>query len=83
MGAQDIEPRTVARVVQNRAAAAGFNGRRMGGHSLKRGALTTGLDSNVHPTRLKRLGQHKSYDVLDGYLELGEPFDSHALHGLL
>lgn len=83
VGAQGIEPRTVARIVQGRAAAAGFDRRRMGGHSLKRGALTTGMDSNVHPTRLKRLGRHKSYDVLDGYLELGEPFDSHALHGLL
>ncbi len=83
VGAQGIEPRPVARVVQDRAAAAGFDRGRMGGHSLKRGALTTGMDSNVHPTRLKRLGRHKSYDVLDGYLELGEPFDSHALHGLL
>ena len=83
VGPEGIEPRTVARIVQNRAAAAGFDQRRMGGHSLKRGALTTGMDSNVHPTRLKRLGRHKSYDVLDGYLELGEPFDSHALHGLL
>lgn len=83
VGTRGIEPRTVARIVQGRAAAAGFDGRGMGGHSLKRGALTTGMDSNVHPTRLKRLGRHKSYDVLDGYLELGEPFDSHALHGLL
>jgi hypothetical protein len=28
---------------------------------------------SVHPTRLKQLGRHKSYVVLDGYLELGEP----------
>lgn len=73
----------MARIVQGRAAAASFDGRHMGGHSLKRGALTAGMDSNVHPTRLKRLGRHQSYDVPDGYLGLGEPFDSHALHGIL
>lgn len=83
VGAHGIEPRTVARIVQGRAAATGLDRRRMGGHSLKRGALTTGMDSNVHPTRLKQLGRHKSYDVLDGYLELGEPFDNHALRGIL
>ena len=55
----------------------------MGGHSLKRGALTTGMDRGVHPTRLKQLGRHKSYAVLDDYLELGDPFDGHPLSGVL
>lgn len=83
VGTECIEPRTVARIIQARATAAGLDGRRMGGHSLKRGALTTGMDNNVHPTRLKQLGRHKSYNVLDGYLKLGEPFGNHALNGLL
>ena len=47
------------------------------------GALTTGMDRGVHPTRLKHLGRHKSYAVLDEYLELGDPFDSHPLSGVL
>ena len=83
VGDQAIEPRTVARIVQDRAATVGFDRKRMGGHSLKRGALTTGMDNNVHPMRLKQLGRHKSYNVLDGYLELGEPFLNHALNGIL
>lgn len=83
VGAGAIEPRTVARIVQDRAATAGLDRKRMGGHSLKRGALTTGMDNNVHPMRLKQLGRHKSYNVLDGYLELGEPFLNHALNGIL
>jgi len=83
VGTAAIEPRTVARIVQARGAAAGLDRSRLGGHSLKRGALTTGMDNNVHPMRLKRLGRHASYNVLDGYLELGEPFENHALNGIL
>ena len=77
-----IDAGTVAHIVKARAAA-GFDPRALGGHSLKRGALTTGIDRGVHPTRLKQLGRHKSYAVLDDYLELGDPFDSHPLNGVL
>jgi hypothetical protein len=31
------------------------------------------MDSGVHPTRLKQFGRHKSYAVLDEYLELVQP----------
>ena len=83
LGTAAIDAGTVARIVKARAAAAGFDPRALGGHSLKRGALTTGMDRGVHPTRLKQLGRHKSYAVLDEYLELGDPFDSHPLSGVL
>jgi len=83
VGTDAIDPGTVARIVQARAAAAGFAPGTLGGHSLKRGALTTGMDRGVHPTRLKRLGRHKSYAVLDEYLELGDPFDAHPLSDVL
>ena len=49
-----------------------------GAYSLMRGALTTGMDLGVHPTRLKRLGRHRSYAVMEG-----DPFESHPLSGLL
>ncbi len=83
LGQHAINDRTVARIVQARAAAAELNPAHMGGHSLKRGALTTGMDNNAHPMRLKTLGRHKSWDVLEGYLEMGEPFSNHALKGVL
>jgi integrase len=83
VGHAAIDAGTVARIVKARAAAAGFDPRALGGHSLKRGALTTGMDRGVHPTRLKQLGRHKSYAVLDDYLELGDPFDSHPLNCVL
>ncbi len=83
VGTSSIEPRTVARIVQSRAAGANLDGKKMGGHSLKRGALTTGMEQGIHPTRLKQLGRHKSYNVLDEYLEFGEPFMNHPLNGML
>lgn len=42
----------------------GFARYDLGGHSLKRDALTTGVDRGVRPADLKRLGRHKSFDVL-------------------
>ena len=83
LGWTALDARSVARIIQYRARAAGFDPATLGGHSLKRGALTTGMDRGVHPTRLKRLGRHKSYAVLDDYLELGDPFDLHPLRDVL
>jgi hypothetical protein len=49
-----IDAGTVARIIQSRAARAGFDPALLGGHSLKRGALSTGMARGVHPTRLKQ-----------------------------
>jgi integrase len=83
IGTAAITPQTVAQIVQLRAMAAGFGRRDLGGHSLKRGALTTGMDRGVHPAKLKRLGRHKSFDVLGEYLEFGDLFEGHPLSGVL
>ena len=83
IGKDAITPQTVAQIVQTRAMAAGFDRRDLGGHSLKRGALTTGMDRGIHPAKLKRLGRHKSFDVLGEYLEFGDLFDRHPLSGVL
>lgn len=82
-GSQPITPWTVAAIVKSRAVEAGFKGRDFGGHSLKRGALTTGMDRGEHPAKLKRLGRHKSFDVLGEYLEFGDLFEGHPLNGVL
>jgi integrase len=83
IGIDAISPFAIASMVQARAAAAGFDGPHFGGHSLKRGALTTGMERGVHPADLKRLGRHKSFDVLGEYLQFGDLFDRHALKGVL
>jgi len=72
IGTAAISPQTVAQIVKARAMAAGFAWGDLGGHSLKRGALTTGMDRGIHPAKLKRLGRHKSFDVLGEYLEFGD-----------
>ena len=78
-----MTPRSVARIVQFRAARAGFVPSDFGGHSLKRGALTTCMQRGAHPAQLKRLGRHKGFAVLGEYLEHGDLFDAHALTGVL
>ncbi|MBO1326189.1 site-specific integrase [Acetobacter sp. TBRC 12305] len=79
LGSEALTDRSIARIIQARAAAIGLDGSSFGGHSLKRGALTTGMQAGAHPVKLKRLARHSSYAALGDYLELGDPFDEHAL----
>jgi site-specific recombinase XerC len=83
IGTAALTARSIADIIQARAVAAGFGRRDLAGHSLKRGALTTGMDRGIHPAKLKRLGRHKSFDVLGEYLEFGDLFDGHPLTGVL
>lgn len=83
IGTEPLTPRSIARIVQARAAAAGFSAREFGGHSLKRGALSTGMQAGAHAAQLRRLGRHKSFDVLGEYLEFGNMFEGHPLSGVL
>ena len=43
VGTTTIAAGTVARIIQAPAATAGFNASALGGHSLKRGELSTGM----------------------------------------
>lgn len=83
VGREALTARSVARIVQSRAAAAGFRSGDFGGHSLKRGALTTGMQAGAHAAQLKRLGRHKSFAVLGEYLEHGDLFADHPLADVL
>ena len=83
IGQEALSAWAIGKVVKGRAAAAGFQADHFGGHSLKRGALTTGMDQGEHPARLKRLGRHKTFDVLGEYLELGDQFENHPLRRVL
>lgn len=50
-------------IIQAIVVAVSFGRRDLGGHSLKRGALTTGMERGVVSPSLKRLGRHKSFRV--------------------
>jgi hypothetical protein len=79
IGTAAITPQTEAQIVQARAMAAGFARHDRGGPSRQRGALTTCMDRGAHPARFKRLGRHKSFDVLGDYLAFGDLFERHPL----
>ena len=83
VGHTALSAQSVTLILQRRAMIAGFSRYDLGSHSLRRGALTTGMDRGAHPARLKRLGRHKSYDVLGEYLEFGDLFEGHPLDGVL
>lgn len=83
IGHQALSSQAVADIIKARAAAAGFEAAAFGGHSLKRGALTTGMEQGVHPADLKRLGRHKSFNVLGDYLEAGDVFARHPLKDVI
>jgi integrase len=83
IGDEALTARSIARIIQARATAAGFPASEFGGHSLKRGALSTGMAAGAHAAQLRRLGRHKSFDVLGEYLEFGNLFDSHPLRDVL
>ena len=83
IGQDAMTPWAVAAIVKARASAAGFAAKDFAGHSLKRGALTTGMDRGEHPAKLKRLGRHRSFDTLGEYLEFGDPFEGHPLRDVL
>ncbi len=53
---------SVGLIVRARAVMAEFGLCEFDDHSLKRGALTIGMERGSHPARLKQLGRHKSYD---------------------
>lgn len=83
LGAAPLTTQAIADIIKARADAAGFNRKSFGGHSLKRGAITTGMENHVHPGDLKRMGRHKSFDVLGEYLEFGDLFERHPLSAVL
>jgi len=83
LGDDAITLRSIARIVQARAQSVGFGRLEFGGHSLKRGALTSGMDASVNAVQLKRLGRHKSFEMLGEYLEFGDLFEGHALSNIL
>jgi hypothetical protein len=74
-------PARSPRIVQARTAAAEFVLREVRGHRLMRSACTTGLERG-HAAQLRRLGSHKSFDVLGDYLVFANPFDGYSFQGV-
>ena len=78
-----MSDRAVARVVQARAAAAGYDPRLFAGHSLRAGFITSGARAGASIFKLKEVSRHKSTDVLAGYVRDAQIFEGHAGEGFL
>ena len=73
-----MSDRAVARVVQARAAAAGYDPGRFAGHSLRAGFITAGARAGAGVFKLKEVSRHRSTDVLAAYVRDAHIFEDHA-----
>ena len=78
-----MSDRAVARVVQARAAAAGYDPARFAGHSLRAGFITAGAQAGASVFKLKEVSRHRSTDALASYVRDAHIFEDHAGEGFL
>ncbi|MEP0548277.1 MAG: tyrosine-type recombinase/integrase [Rhodothermales bacterium] len=77
-----IAPRTVARVVKARAAAAGLDPALYSGHSLRAGFATQAARSGKADRSIMKQTRHKSVQTLNEYVRDGRLFDDNPSDGL-
>ena len=75
---EPMADQAVARIVQARAAAAGYDRTEYAGHSLRAGFLTSAARAGASIFKMKEVSRHKSLDVLAGYVRDAQAFTDHA-----
>lgn len=73
-----MSDRAIARLVQQHAAAAGYDPTQFAGHSLRAGFLTEGAAQGATIFKLQEVSRHKSVQVLSDYVRNAELFKDHA-----
>jgi site-specific recombinase XerD len=73
-----MSDRAIARLVQQHAAAAGYDPAQFAGHSLRAGFLTEGASQGATIFKLQEVSRHKSVQVLSDYVRNAELFKDHA-----
>ena len=73
-----MSDRAIARLVQQHAAAAGYDPTHFAGHSLRAGFLTEGAAQGATIFKLQEVSRHKSVQVLSDYVRNAELFKDHA-----
>lgn len=76
IGKQSLSDFSIATIIKRRCQAAGIEGD-FSGHSLRRGAITTGAQDGIDMMALKRFSRHHDYRVLEAYIEADEAFTKH------
>ncbi len=83
LGTKPIDTDSVALVVKKWTGLAGLDGAAFAGHSLRRGAISSGVAQGVHIARLKQFSGHASLKSLEEYIELDELRQNHPLKDVL
>jgi site-specific recombinase XerD len=73
-----MSDRAVARVVQRRVAAAGYDPAAFAGHSLRAGFLTSAARAGASVFKMREVSRHKTMQVLADYVRDARIFDDHA-----
>jgi site-specific recombinase XerD len=83
IGTNPIDTDSIALVVKRWTGLAGLDGAAFAGHSLRRGAISSGVAQGVHIARLKQFSGHASLKSLEEYVELDELRQHHPLKDVL
>lgn len=83
VSASPMSDRAVARLVQARVLAAGYDPVGFAGHSLRAGFLTAAARSGASIFKMREVSRHKSMQVLADYVRDAELFRDHAGEGFL
>jgi site-specific recombinase XerD len=83
IGTSPIDTDSIALIVKNWTGLAGFDTAAFAGHSLRRGAISSGVAQGVHIARLKQFSGHASLKSLEEYVELDELRHNHPLKDVL
>jgi integrase len=83
MGTNAIDTDSIALVVKKWTGLAGLDGATFAGHSLRRGAISSGVAQGIHIARLKQFSGHASLKSLEEYVELDELRQHHPLKDVL
>jgi hypothetical protein len=83
IGSDPIDTDAITLIVQKWTGRAGFDGAAFAGHSLRRGAISSGVAAGVHIARLKQFSGHASLKSLEEYVELDELRHNHPLKDIL
>jgi site-specific recombinase XerD len=83
IGDSPIDTDSIALVVKKWTGRAGLEGAAFAGHSLRRGAISSGVAQGVHIARLKQFSGHASLKSLEEYVELDELRLHHPLKDVL
>jgi integrase len=83
IGTNPIDTDSIALIVKNCTGLAGLDAAGFAGHSLRRGAISSGVAQGVHIARLKQFSGHASLKSLEEYVELDELRHNHPLKDVL